>query len=253
MGKHGAGGIPITGRLGNNNEATILLSHFSRRRVQADGFIPPWKRMFGETWTPEPETATASDKPSFLAPVATKTANWPDVAGHEVAELPGEEYFPVVGKGIFHTLPPRHNGIDPEISLGARPPPFKTNPSDARAGAFGPGALPEGEEVYGVMPEEPVSTGWSSLSYIQPAGYASSELTIFSRGAYGALLSKKIPPPPNSSTRSQPPRASASAPTLDQARPCLNCRNSPPHPPARSLTHPYAPSLAQARTCFILP
>ena len=163
----------------------LALVH-ARRRVQADGFIPPWKKMFGEAWAPEPATVFVKPSPSD-APSQPRTANWPDVVGHEVMEIPSEDYVQVWGKGIFHTLPPRHNGKDPEVSLGARPP-FKTNPNEARAGVFGPGALPEGEEVYGVMPEEPVSTGWSSLSYIQPAGYASSELTIYSRGAYGALF-----------------------------------------------------------------
>ena len=155
--------------------------------MQADGYIPPWKKMFGDAWTPEP--ASAFGKPSFTEKAsqrAAKTASWPDVVGHELAELPGEEYAAVSGKGIFHTLPPRHNGIDPEMSLGNRPP-FKANPNDARAGAFSPGALPEGEEVAGELPEEPVHTGWSSLSYIQPAGYTSAELTLYSRGAYGAF------------------------------------------------------------------
>ena len=132
--------------------------------------------MFGDAWVPEPV-----DKPVRSQ---THGSHWPDVVDFDVAELPGEEYVAVTGAGIFHTLPPRHGGADPEASLAARPG-FKINVNDARPGAF-PDNLPEDEEVLGEMPEEPVRTGWSSMAYIQPAGYCHKEVTIFKRGFYGA-------------------------------------------------------------------
>ena len=57
-----------------------------------------------------------------------------------------------------------------------------------------PATLAEDEEVLGNLPEEePVRTGWSSFSYAQPAGYSSSEITIYSRGSYGAACLQESP------------------------------------------------------------
>jgi len=157
------------------------------KRVQEDGFIPPWKKLFGEPWVPSP--AAAHDKFNIV----------PEIYDHDVAEMPGEEYATVVGTGMFHSLPPRVGGgpdAGPEAPLGTGRAglaglrlnlPSKTNSFyPASAVAMDANALPEGEEVNMEMPEEPVLTGWSARSYIQPAGYSADEFTIYSRGLYGA-------------------------------------------------------------------
>ena len=164
------------------------------RRVQPDGFIPPWRRMFGEAWTPAPVS-----KPSLSRVHASQ---WPDVVDFDVAELPGEEYVAVAGAGVFHTLPPRKSSevaMGPEAPLGTGRAGLNIHLNEAKAGAF-PANLPEDGEVLGELPEEPVRTGWSSLSYIQPAGYTSAEATIYSRGAYGTSLSRESPPPRRNSS-----------------------------------------------------
>jgi len=147
-------------------------------RVQPDGYIPPWRAFFGRPWIPAPEDA----------PAAKTGAGGllPEVVGHDLAELPGQEYQQV--EGDFHTLPPRHGsggdaGMSPEAPLGTG----RGSVLEARANAAQE-ALPEGEEHLGGVPEEPVRTGWSSLQFIQPAGFDPKELTIFSRDYYGCNM-----------------------------------------------------------------
>ena len=148
------------------------------KRVHTDGYIAPWRTFFGEPWAPAPEDGVSASKAGGH--------DLPEVVGHDLAELPGSEYRAV--DGVFHTLPPRHGsggdaGMSPDAPLGTG----RGSVIDARANA-GQSALPEGEEVLGGVPEEPVRTGWSSMQYIQPGGFSSRELTLFSRGYYGCNL-----------------------------------------------------------------
>ena len=54
------------------------------KRVQADGYVPPWRTFFGEPWMPElPKKASASKG---------ELSQLPAVVEHDLAELPGEEY-----------------------------------------------------------------------------------------------------------------------------------------------------------------
>ena len=84
------------------------------KRVQEDGYVPPWRTFFGDRWAPEPP---GGDSPS--------KSNGPSeplgVVGQDVAEVAGPEYRHV--EGIFHSLPPRHggggdSGMSPEAPLG---------------------------------------------------------------------------------------------------------------------------------------
>ena len=53
-------------------------------RVQADGYVPPWRTFFGEPWTPAlPSKATL---PKGVI------SELPPVVEHDLAELPGDEY-----------------------------------------------------------------------------------------------------------------------------------------------------------------
>ena len=75
--------------------------------------------------------------------------------------------------------------MSPEAPLGTGR--VSLNLNDVRASVVQP-SLPEGEEVTGDVPAEPVRTGWSSMQYIQPAGFSASELTFFTRGYYGCNM-----------------------------------------------------------------
>ena len=151
------------------------------KRVQADGYVPPWRRFFGEPWMP--------DLPDKVTLTKAGTSELPDTVDQEMAELPGEEYH--ASEGIFHTLPPRYGGggdagMSPESPLGAK---YLTrepaNANNATHAAQVQAVLLEDEEVLGTTPAEPVRTGWSSMQHIQPAGWAANEPTLFSRGIYG--------------------------------------------------------------------
>ena len=152
-------------------------------RVQPDGYVPPWRNFFGEPWTPAPP----DEKACYSK--AGGVGELPAVVDRDLAELPGEEY--VMVPGVFHTLPPRHGsggdaGMSPEVPLGTGRAYLQLNTNEGKAAVTN--ALPEGEEVTGDVPAEPVRTGWSSMQYIQPAGFSASELTVFSRGYYGCNM-----------------------------------------------------------------